>query len=168
MLTSQSMHSSTITPRALIVSLAILSIGCSASTGCRNGKTSSPTVILHAKGGAERPFRVEVMRSPEKQARGMMYREHMDADTGMLFVYRGEHQRHFWMKNTNIPLDMIFIGQNRRIVGIVHKAEPMTTTRREVDAPSSFVLEVKGGTCKKHGIKVGSTVRFDKIPGLPD
>jgi uncharacterized membrane protein (UPF0127 family) len=68
------------------------------------------------------------------------------------------------MKNTPIPLDMIFIDRERTIVGIVEQTVPFSLDSRAVAAPSQFVLEINGGLAKKHGIQTGDTVRFEDIP----
>jgi uncharacterized membrane protein (UPF0127 family) len=86
-----------------------------------------------------------------------------------LFVYPFDSLQSFWMKNTYIPLDIIFIGNNRRIVGIAENTQPLSLERIRVDAPSRFILEVNAGFAKKHGILEGSRVRFSGIGsgGLP-
>jgi len=93
-----------------------------------------------------------------------MFRKSMDADAGMLFVSENERPHVFWMKNTLIPLDMIFIGANRRIVGIVQNAEPQSLTGRQVDGPSQYVLEIGGGLSASLGIRAGQFVEFRGVP----
>jgi len=78
----------------------------------------------------------------------------------MIFLFPTESQHAFWMKNTPIPLDMIFINSAGEIVGIVDQAVPFSTDSRSVSAASKFVLEINGGLSKRHGIKVGDTVLF--------
>ena len=68
------------------------------------------------------------------------------------------------MKNTPLPLDMIFINRERKIVGIVEQTVPFSLDPRSVTAPSQFVLEINGGLAKRHGIKAGDAVRFDGLP----
>ena len=148
--------------------LALVGLGCAGSAGCRQEPAGPPGVVLTGRDGQAIRFEVEVVTRPAEQARGLMNRDRLAPETGMLFIYRAEGARSFWMKNTYIPLDMIFIGRNRRIVGIVHQAEPLTTQRRSVEAASMFVLEINGGQAKRRGIKVGSQVRFENIPGQHD
>ena len=93
-----------------------------------------------------------------------MYRQHLDADAGMLFINDAPSPLVFWMKNTLIPLDMIFIGSDRRIVGIVENAEPQTETPRRVEGVSQYVLEIGGGLSAKLGIRAGQQVSFQGIP----
>ena len=92
-----------------------------------------------------------------------MYREHLDADAGMLFVFEQPRVHAFWMKNTLIPLDMIFIGADRRIVGIVENAEPQDADgARRCGAPSQYVLEIGGGLSARLGIRAGQPVEFQR------
>ena len=111
-------------------------------------------------------FNVEVALHARGAARGLMFRKQLAPDAGMLFVFEFARQQTFWMKNTLIPLDMIFIGADRRIVGIVENAEPQTTTERRVDAQSQYVLEIGGGLSARLGIRAGQTVEFQGVPAL--
>ena len=90
-----------------------------------------------------------------------MYRDHMAEDSGMIFVFSAPDHLNFWMKNTEIPLDMIFADPRGRIVGIVTNAEPYTETPRGVDADSEYVLEVNGGFAARHHIAPGDRLVFD-------
>ena len=103
---------------------------------------------------------MELARTDEERGRGLMFREHLDADAGMLFLYEGEDIRRFWMRNTLIPLDMLFISADQRVVGIVENAEPQTDTLRQVGQPSQYVLEVNGGFAAAHGITASTPVEF--------
>ena len=89
-----------------------------------------------------------------------MYRESLAPDRGMILIFHDDRQRTFWMKNTRIPLDIIFITKDRGIAGIVENAEPMTETPRRVNADSRFVLEVNGGLARTHGLAAGDRVYF--------
>lgn len=142
--------------------LALASCSSTLAPGCRSAPEGPARVVLPAATG-EVAVRVEVVRRPEERERGLMYRRHLDEDAGMLFVYPAEGHLRFWMKNTYLPLDMIFIGDNRRIVGVVRRAAPLTEEGREVDAPARFVLEVNGGFCDRHRIQIGGEVRFENV-----
>ena len=109
-------------------------------------------------------FRIELAVTTEEHSRGLMYRTHLDTDAGMLFVSSVPHPQTFWMRNTLIPLDMIFIGGDRRIVGVVENAEPQTDTPRSVTGESQYVLEIGGGLSSKLGIRAGQRVDFDGVP----
>ena len=93
-----------------------------------------------------------------------MYREHLDDDEGMLFIFERMQPLSFWMKNTWIPLDMLFIDEDFVVVGIVENAEPLTTTSRRVDKRSRYVLELAGGAAQKLGLKAGDVARFEGVP----
>jgi len=92
-----------------------------------------------------------------------MFRESLDADAGMLFLYQDEGIRVFWMRNTLIPLDMIFISADLRVAGVVENAERLTDTQRQVGKPAQYVLEVNGGFAAAHGITAGTPVEFRNI-----
>ena len=125
---------------------------------------AGPVVILHS-GGRALPFRVELAASEPQRERGLMYRNHLDPDAGMLFVFDREAPLTFWMKNTLIPLDMIFISSGRHIVGIVENAVPETETPRRVEGLSRYVLEIAGGMSRRLGISAQSEVEFQGVPG---
>ena len=125
--------------------------------------TVSPIVYLATPKG-DIPIKVEVVATEPKIEKGLMYRQHLPLDSGMLFMMGREHQWSFWMRNTLIPLDMIFIAKDMTIAGIVENAEPLTENLRKVDAPSLYVLEVNGGFTKSAGIVAGAQVRFENMP----
>lgn len=122
-------------------------------------------MVLRAARGAT-TVTVEVVDTPDSRAHGLMYRRDLGADAGMLFIFPTEVEQHFWMKNTPLPLDMIFIGSDRHIVGIVADAKPFSTNPLSVGAPSQYVLEVNAGYCAKHGIGAGDAVEFVRIPNV--
>jgi uncharacterized membrane protein (UPF0127 family) len=124
---------------------------------------ANPKVTIVTQGGREIVFQVEVADTPAKRERGLQYRKDLAHDRGMIFLFPTESPQSFWMKNTPIPLDMIFINRERRIVGIVEETLPFSLDSRSVGAPSQYVLEINGGLSKGYGIRAGDTVRFDGI-----
>ena len=112
-------------------------------------------------------IQVELARSTDEIRDGLMYREQMDDDKGMLFLMPAERVQSFWMKNTFIPLDMIFIRSDLSVAGVVRNAAPKTLTSRTVGVPSRYVLEVNAGWCDKHGVKTGSVATFSNVPAPP-
>ena len=108
-------------------------------------------------------FQVEVAATPEKREVGLMYRRELPADHGMLFIFPVERVNSFWMKNTPISLDMIFVSRDRKIVGIVHETVPFSVAGRSVSVPSQYVLEINGGLSRRYGFKAGDAVRFDNV-----
>ncbi len=98
---------------------------------------------------------VELVASEAEVQRGLMYRTSMPADRGMLFRL-GERRVHsFWMHNTCIPLDLVFVEDDGFVVGIVEGATPLTDTTRSVGCPSSWVLETNAGWTRQHGVRAG-------------
>ncbi len=143
----------------LCVLVVVPAVGCGGSdNGVPDAET--PVVVLLPTGRPEVRVRVELARTQDERSRGLMFREQLEADAGMLFLYEGESVHRFWMKNTLIPLDMIFISGDLRVVGVVADAAPQTETLRSVDRPSQFVLEVNGGFAAEHGITAGTEVEF--------
>lgn len=106
---------------------------------------------------------MEIADTPEKRELGLQYRRELNEDRGMIFLFPNERPLSFWMKNTPIPLDIIFIGSDRRIVGIVQETVPFSLASLSVAAPSQFVLEIKGGLSRQEGIAAGDAVRFEGI-----
>jgi len=104
--------------------------------------------------------KVELARSEAEQSRGLMFRTELDRDRGMLFLFQVPDEHAFWMHDTLIPLDMIFLGEDRSVVGIVSNAAPRTDTLRSVHKPSKYVLEVGGGEAALHGVVPGTRAVF--------
>lgn len=104
--------------------------------------------------------RVEIARTTPDRARGLMFRRELPADHGMLFLFEDTSVQTFWMRNTLIPLDIIFLGEDRRVVGVVANAEPRTETPRTVGKPSRYVVEVAGGEAAAHGVGAGTRAVF--------
>lgn len=125
-------------------------------------QANAPRVHLATPGG-EVTVKVEVVSTPPTIQRGLMYRQHLPLDAGMLFLMDEERDHTFYMRNTLIPLDMIFIARDLTIVGIVENAEPRTETLRHVGKPSLYVLEVNGGWTRSHQVVPGAKVRFDGV-----
>lgn len=128
--------------------------GCPADPG---GVGALPRVTLDFPDEAPLHARVELARAESELERGLMYRKHMDDDAGMLF--RMGHEVHtFWMHNTCIPLDMLFLDTDGVIVGIVENAPTLDDGPRSVACSSSWVLEMNAGWSRKHGVKAGQRV----------
>lgn len=117
--------------------------------------------IANAKG--DYSFNVEVVDTPEGRAKGLMFRTSMAPDAGMLFDFKESREVSFWMQNTLIPLDMLFIRQDGTIANIQVNAKPLDPTSIPSDGPVEFVLEIAGGRSVELGIKAGDTVLHDRI-----
>ncbi len=117
-----------------------------------------PVAAVRTTRGDTVQVALEVARTPAEQQRGLMYRNALADGHGMLFVFDTDVDHQFWMKNTLIPLDMLFIAHDGRIVGIHPEATPLSTVQIGVGAPSRYVLEVPGGWAKRHGVATGDRV----------
>lgn len=148
--------------RSFFLLLALVA-GCSGTSSAVTPDGGAPAlripVTLHGDSGAL-TVQAELADTVEKRTRGLMFREHMEEEQGMLFLFPVEQQLTFWMRNTLIPLDMIFIRADHTILGVVENATPRTDTARAVPGASQFVLEVNGGVAAKYGVKAGQTVDF--------
>lgn len=111
-------------------------------------------------------FAVAVADDPEERARGLMFVESLGPMEGMLFVYEREADGiAFWMKNTLIPLDMVFADGEGRVVNVHAEAVPGDLTPIPAGAPARFVLEVAGGRAAALGIEAGDVLRHPAVPG---
>jgi uncharacterized membrane protein (UPF0127 family) len=121
--------------------------------------------IVTASGTHE--FSVEVMRGGPQRERGLMFRRFLPQERGMLFDFATERPVMMWMKNTYLPLDMIFIGRAGKVVGFAENTEPLSEKIIPSGAPAYGVLEVNAGTAARIGLKIGDSVRhplFDNHP----
>lgn len=103
---------------------------------------------------------VELARTDESRARGLMFRRDLPRDRGMLFLFDETSEHPFWMHNTLIALDLIYLGEDRQVVGVVANAEPRTDTPRTVGKPSRYVVEVAGGEAAAHAVGPGTRAVF--------
>ena len=96
---------------------------------------------------------VEVAITPMQHQYGLMFVTALGDDEGMLFVFKTNAMRSFWMKNTRIPLDMLFFDDKGQLVNAIENVPPQTLESRRSAAPARYVLELKGGSVARHGIK---------------
>jgi uncharacterized protein len=142
--------------RCLLVLLAALSVLILPYAGVAGAAELQPLEIA-SKNGVH-VFAVEMASTPEEQAKGLMFRRQLPEGQGMLFDFHKEQPTSFWMKNTYIPLDMIFIRGDGRILRIAENTVPLSETLVPSGGPVRAVLEVIGGTAKKLGIAPGDRV----------
>jgi uncharacterized protein len=140
----------------------LLLVACGARARVQE-TAGGPAVLVRGRMGNPALVRVELARTPQERARGLMFRKQLDEDAGMLFLFDRTEVLTFWMKNTFVPLDMIFIDADRRVVGVVQGAQPLTTESRSVGQPSRYVLEVNAGFAAQHGVGTGTVVEFRNI-----
>jgi uncharacterized membrane protein (UPF0127 family) len=135
--------------KKLLISL----LACAGILGAGNGFV---TVYINDK-----PFQAEIADTPEKHARGLMFRRCLKDGYGMLFVFPDEEVRSFWMKNTLIPLDMIFLNGDKQVVDLFASVPPC---RRDPcpsytsALPARYVLEIAGGLAAKLKLRVGDKI----------
>lgn len=110
--------------------------------------------------GKKHPFTVEVARTLEQQAQGLMFRSALDPDRGMIFPFETARQASFWMKNTLIPLDLIFIRTDGSIANIAVNAVPLSLEPIYSDGDVEAVLEIAGGRAAELGVQAGDKVEW--------
>ena len=104
---------------------------------------------------------IEVKQSAEERNMGMMWRRSMEENQGMLFIMDRPEMQSFWMRNTYIPLDIIFIDENFKIVNIRANAQPQTLESQRSTGNALYVVEVIGGFCASYGVKAGDEIRYE-------
>jgi len=125
-------------------------------------QVKGPDVSFDLPDGTATTFKVEIADTPAKRSTGLMFRDVLPVDWGMLFVFDEPKDHHFWMVNTQIPLDLIFIDENFKVVGISADAQPHNAQLLSVGVPSSYLLEVNAGLAAKKGIVPGVKVHIRK------
>jgi hypothetical protein len=113
------------------------------------------TLSIETAAGGTHAFDVEIVSTPQEMAVGLMFRQQMAPDAGMLFVYPSARETSFWMKNTLLPLDMLFVGDDGIIHHIAERTVPLSTTPVPSHGPTRAVLELNGGTSDRLGIAAG-------------
>ncbi len=106
---------------------------------------------------------IEIADDDAERAQGLMYRSKMKEDRGMLFIFPKETYQSFWMHNTQIPLDMIFINKENKIVTIHNNTTPFSDQSYPSTQPAIYVLEVNAGFCEKYGVTVGDMIVWRRI-----
>jgi uncharacterized membrane protein (UPF0127 family) len=156
--------------RALVLVLLLVACSNPAPPVTETVATTAP-----AQGGPRVVFpdgfnvHVEIATDEETRAQGLMYRDQLRPGTGMLFFFPEEGEYAFWMKNTLIALDMIFIDANRKIVRIHHDVPPCKVDdcpSYPANAKSQYVLEVAGGVARQHGLREGDVLRFEELGNI--
>ncbi|MBX3447638.1 MAG: DUF192 domain-containing protein [Parvibaculaceae bacterium] len=140
--------------RLFLLALLVLPLlsGCEEMEEARQAR-------IETRAGTAHDFSVELALTPEEQQRGLMYRQELAEDAGMLFFYPACARASFWMRNTYLPLDMIFIAADGRIVRIARMTEPQTLDIHESGEKVNGVFEVNGGLTQRLGIEEGDFFR---------
>ena len=143
----------------LTICFALLALAWSApETRAQAAPASGLEPLTIVSGGKRHLFQVEVMRTPEQRAKGLMHRNYMPADRGMLFDFQRVEPVAMWMQNTFISLDMLFIRADGTIARIAERTEPLSTRTIPSGEPVLSVLEINGGVSETLGLKPGDRV----------
>ena len=145
----------------LIRQAAWLGVLCTASLFAAGNNALTP-VTFHSAGGAH-IFQVESAADETTRQRGLMYRETLAPNGGMIFYFEPPRVATMWMKNTRISLDMIFVNSRARIVYIAGSATPGSLQYISAGVPVSAVIEIPGGSCDRLDIRVGDQVDYERI-----
>ncbi len=140
----------------LCLSLCLL-FACSAEKNQNPQRELSELII--GSGNKAQTFQVETAVSDEDLARGLMYRKKLDADKGMIFIFETPRNTAFWMKNTYIPLDMIFVNKDYKISGIVENVAPLSEKLIYSPKQTIAVIELNAGTVSKTNLHKGMKVQ---------
>jgi uncharacterized membrane protein (UPF0127 family) len=132
--------------------------------GMRLGAAEMQTLEIASRTGVH-TFAVEIADTDATRERGLMFRKSLPEGKGMLFDFKSEQPVNFWMKNTYIPLDMLFIREDGRILRIAENTKPLSTEIIPSGGPVRAVLEVIGGTARKLGIAPGDRVAYRIFTG---
>ena len=142
-----------------VITVLILAVW-SACLPAADSDSNLKTLVIHTSGGQQLSYHIEVADTDATRRRGLMYRQHMPADQGMLLDFGGNHNVGIWMKNTYISLDIIFIDAGGRIVYIYPDATPLSTRTISTGQSVRAVLELNGGQARDKGIAPGDEVVF--------
>ena len=150
--------------------LLLLALGCGGASVSGTGAAEPPAAndanppsVIFPDGFV---VRVEIAANSELRAQGLMHRDALRPGTGMLFFFPGDSAYSFWMKNTRIPLDIIWIDSSKRIVDVKHDVPPCVADpcpSYHPAGPARYVLEVAGGVAREHGLKAGDDLRFANV-----
>jgi uncharacterized membrane protein (UPF0127 family) len=141
-------------------SFARIAAGLALGLAAQACAAKEPSVVLKGK-----TFSIELAEDDASRAHGLMDRTQMDADHGMLFVFQDDAPRAFWMKNTKIPLDMLFFDAERKLVSVQHDVPPCIADPcpgYSSGAPARYVLELNGGQARKLGLTTGDELQIHR------
>jgi len=146
--------------------------GCPGYLRCRAGRCAvppavtgqarpgTPRVVFEVSADRRPSFQVEVADDDWERERGLMFRERLASGWGMLFLYPTEQLHSFWMKNTYVALDLVFLGPDGHVRGVVARARPLDPAPLAIGTPSRDVLELPAGAARKAGIRAGVAFHY--------
>jgi uncharacterized membrane protein (UPF0127 family) len=153
----------------------ILFLGCFALFSCKKEKETvvkqvkiefkheANLQITDSSGVVKKELQIELADNTFEQQTGLMYRKHLDQNKGMLFIFEDTIMRSFYMKNTYISLDLIYIDAEGSVVSIVKSAEPLNEKSLPSEAPAKYVLEINGGLSDTWGLIPGDKISYSKL-----
>jgi uncharacterized membrane protein (UPF0127 family) len=147
----------------LLMGLGLLLWGaaCTLPSGCSNpAGTSAPAGTITVTLGSQ-PITLEIANTPDAREQGLMFRDTMPADHGMIFIFADERPLSFWMKNTRLKLDLLYLDAQGKVLDIL-TLYPHDLTGVPSSAPAQYAIELNTGTAERVGLKVGDTI---KLPG---
>ena len=142
---------------------AAVALGAAALATDRAAAAPAETLVITSASGPHR-FEVEVMRTDAEREKGLMFRKTMPDDHGMLFDFKVAQPVMMWMKNTYLPLDMVFIGADGRVISTAQNAVPMSEDIISSHGSALGVLELNAGIVAKYGVKAGDRVSNPMFP----
>jgi uncharacterized membrane protein (UPF0127 family) len=148
--------------RPLLLVLAVMLLAGPAVAQFEHFPTAPLTIVTAS--GPHR-FTMEVATTPAQMEQGLMFRQSLAPDAGMIFDFGAPSMTAMWMKNTLIPLDMLFVDAQGRIIGIHERAVPQSLDTIAAPGPARAVIELNGGTAARLGIRTGDKVVFPQIFG---
>ncbi|WP_406853536.1 DUF192 domain-containing protein [Alsobacter sp. KACC 23698] len=152
--------------RILSVAIVCLAFGCVLAPRPAQAEPALETLVILTQQGP-RTFEVEVMRTDEERAKGLMFRRYLPADRGMLFDFKETQPVMMWMKDTFIPLDMVFIRKDGTIARVAADTEPHSTRTISSGEPVFGVLEINAGMAAKLGVRPGDKVQHALFGSKP-
>ncbi len=151
-----------VSPPAFLV-LFLVVVGCLVLVFLLQLRKETGRIELTNGSGAKIPMNVELADNDAKRARGLMFRDKLGADEGMLFIFDAEHYLKFWMMNTTIPLDAAFFSSDGRVIDVIQMEPCKSLFNCPTYGPAGkakYVLEVNKGFCQRNGITNGTTMRI--------
>ena len=153
--------------------IGILFISTSCKEKSKNLEIKTPTIEFKKEGALSiyksktdsviSSLDIEIAQTDYETQTGLMYRDSMAKNNGMLFIFKDEQPRSFYMKNTKIPLDIIYINSDKKIVSIQKNAKPMDESSLPSEKPAKYVLEVNAGFSNEWRLKSGDSISYNKL-----
>ncbi|MFN2425790.1 MAG: DUF192 domain-containing protein [Candidatus Binatia bacterium] len=157
----QSNHLRSCGTRARHLGSLVVSVSLFALAACSRA-AAGPVVTVHTSSG-DAVVSVELALTRDEQSRGLMFRTELDDGDGMLFVFDADEERSFWMSNTPISLDILYIRSDATIVSIATRTTPYSEKTIPSRGRARFVLEVPGGWSERHGVNPGDRVTLPNL-----